>query len=72
MLDLYFDDDSCTVRDRNASRNIAILKRLTYNILKEHRKTSLKKRSLRRMRFVASLSPKFLHEMIHTASNVFR
>ena len=46
MLDLHFDDDSCKVRDHNASRNVAILKRLTYNILKEHSKASLKEAQL--------------------------
>jgi len=35
MLDLDFDDPSCTVRDRNASRNVAIFNHLAYNILKE-------------------------------------
>jgi len=33
--------------------------------------SAIEKQGLRSMRFVASLSPKILHEMNHTASNVF-
>jgi predicted transposase YbfD/YdcC len=68
MLDVCFQDDACTVRDRIAAKNIAILKRMAFNILKEHRKTMLKKKSIRRMRLTAGMSASAVHAMIKTAS----
>lgn len=64
MLDLYFDDDGCTVRNRNAAKNFAILKRIALNTLQEHKKSSLKKKSIRRTKRIASMSPKHVHQMI--------
>lgn len=64
MLDLYFDDDSCTVKDRNAAKNFAILKRIALNALQEHKKHSIKKRSIRRTKRIASMSPDHVHQMI--------
>jgi predicted transposase YbfD/YdcC len=70
MLDVCFQDDACTIRERTAAKNITILKRMAFNILKEHRKTTLKKKSIRRMRLTAGMSPESIHAMIKTAATM--
>jgi predicted transposase YbfD/YdcC len=70
VLDVCFQDDASTIRDRKASKNIAILKRMAFKILKEYRKTTIKKRSIRRMRLTAGLNPKAIHSMIAIASKM--
>jgi predicted transposase YbfD/YdcC len=67
VLDVYFDDDACTVRDRNAAKNLTILKRIAFNILRNHRSNQLKKKSLRRMRFISSMTPSQVHTMLQNA-----
>jgi hypothetical protein len=43
---------------------------MAFNILKEYRKTTIKKRSIRRMRLTAGLNPKAIHAMIAIASKM--
>lgn len=69
MLDLYFDDDGCTVGNRNAAKNFTILKRIALNALQEHKKRSLKKKSIRRTKRIASMSPDHVHQMIQLTFN---
>ena len=42
----------------------AILKRIALNTLQEHKKSSLKKKNIRRTKRIASMSPKHVHQMI--------
>jgi predicted transposase YbfD/YdcC len=61
QLDVTFGEDDCRVRQRNAAANLAVVRRLALNLLKQE-PTEM---SVAKKRFAAALDADYLEEILH-------
>ena len=64
-LDVTFNEDHCRIRKDNAPENMAALRRLALNLLRQNRSKSI---SLRRKRLLCSLDEDYLLQTISGAT----
>jgi len=62
-LDVGFNEDSSRIRSRNAPENFAMLRRIAINLM---RTAAVDKKSVKRRRFVASMSPRYLEQVLQS------
>jgi predicted transposase YbfD/YdcC len=65
QMDVTFGEDACRVRRRHGAANLALLRRLTHTLLKQHPD----KRSIKCKRLAAALDTNFLEETLRGSSN---
>ena len=65
VLDMTFEDDQSRIRKGNAPVNMAVVKKITMNLLRAlKQKPEHKRKSLKVMRKMAGWSPVFLDEIL--------
>jgi predicted transposase YbfD/YdcC len=61
LLDLVFREDECRVAVGNGAENLAVLRHIALNLLRQERSS---KQSLKQKRFRAALDPNYLHQLL--------
>jgi predicted transposase YbfD/YdcC len=61
LLDLVFREDECRVAVGNGAENLAVLRHIALNLLRQDRSS---KQSLKQKRFRAALDPNYLHQLL--------
>jgi predicted transposase YbfD/YdcC len=66
VLDVIFNEDASRTRVRNADDNLALLRKIALNLLRQHPS----KAALKRKRYLAALNEKFLEDILKSSFNL--
>jgi predicted transposase YbfD/YdcC len=66
VLDVVFHEDASRTRTRNADDNLAVLRKIALNLVRQHPA----KAALKRKRYRAALNEDFLHGVVHSSFNL--
>ncbi len=71
MLDVYFGEDASRIREGHGAKNLATLRRLCLNLVRQAQKSLVKHRSVRRILRGCAMDDDFLKDILERCLNLY-